>query len=157
MKKKLLCGVFIIALLLCLYFVRTDRASGADPAAADGQADNTEQGPPPPRVLPDAAPDPEEAPAFIDGQYTLSMSSSIGTLTYYNQSDVRWADFLYGGRDPLHSYGCGPTALAMVVTSFTEHTLSPSDMAAWAADHNTGPPAMGRSTTSSSKAQPRSA
>lgn len=136
MKKKLLCGVFIIALLLCLYFVRTDRASGTDPAAADGQADNTEQGPPPPRVLPDAAPDPAEAPAFIDGQYTLSMSSSIGTLTYYNQSDVRWADFLYGGRDPLHSYGCGPTALAMVVTSFTEHTLSPSDMAAWAADHN---------------------
>ena len=80
MKKKLLCGVFIIALLLCLYFVRTDRASGADPAAADGQADNTEQGPPPPRVLPDAAPDPEEAPAFIDGQYTSCTEDAIRSI-----------------------------------------------------------------------------
>lgn len=135
MKKKLLCGIIMIALLICLYFAQTDRASGND-QAPDSQAADTEPEAAPQRVLPDAAPDPVEAPAVIDGQYTLSMSSSIGTLTYYNQSDVRWADFLYGGRDPLHSYGCGPTALAMVVTSFTEHTLSPADMAAWAADHN---------------------
>lgn len=125
MKKKLICGVLLIALLLCLPFAQIDLASGTDQTASD-----------PRRVLPDAAPDPAESPVVTDGQYTLSMSSSIGTLTYYNQSDIRWADYLYGGRDPLHSYGCGPTALAMVVSSFTGHSLTPADMAAWASEHN---------------------
>lgn len=107
----------LVALLLCMPFARLDLASGTL------------------RVLPAAAPDPEEPPAVTDGQYSLSLESSIGTLTYYNQSDSRWSDFLYGGQDPMHTYGCGPTVLAMAVSSFTEHSLLPSDMAAWAAQH----------------------
>nr|WP_300823928.1 C39 family peptidase [uncultured Schaedlerella sp.] len=85
---------------------------------------------------PDATPEPLENTAGSEGQYTLSLTSSIGTLTYYNQSDSRWADYLYGGSDPLSVYGCGPTVMAMIVNSFTEHTCQPPDMAAWAADNH---------------------
>lgn len=80
-----------------------------------------------------ATPEPLENTAASAGEYTLSLTSSIGTLTYYNQSDSRWANYLYGGTDPLAVYGCGPTVMAMLVNSFTENTCQPPDMAAWAA------------------------
>ena len=121
MKKKLICGVITLLFLVCAPFYRLDLASGE---------------PEPPKTLPAAAPDPEEIPVFKDGTYTLSLTSSVGLLTYYNQNDVRWADALYGGRDPIASYGCGPTALAMLVTSFTNQTYTPADMAYWAASNN---------------------
>lgn len=122
MKKRLLCGsvagILIIALLLCLPFSQIELASGTMKPALS---------------LPEAAPDPVEPPIVTDGQYSLSVESSIGILTYYNQSDSRWADYLYGGQDPLRKYGCGPTALAMIVSSFTNETLLPPEMADWAA------------------------
>ncbi len=112
MKKRLLCGsvagILIIALLLCLPFSQIELASGTMKPAL---------------VLPAAAPDPVEPPVVTDGQYSLSVESSIGILTYYNQSDSRWADYLYGGQDPL----------AMIVSSFTNQTLLPPEMADWAA------------------------
>lgn len=80
-----------------------------------------------------ATPEPLENTAASAGEFTLSLTTSIGTLTYYNQSDSRWANYPYGGSDPLAVYGCGPTVMAMLVTSFTEHTIQPPDMAAWAA------------------------
>lgn len=118
MRKKILCGILILAVLLCLPVTRFDLASGASLS------------------LPEAAPNPEDPPIVTDGCYSLTLKSSTGVLTYYNQSDARWADFLYGGQDPLHTYGCGPTVLAMIISSFTPHTYTPSDMAVWAADHN---------------------
>lgn len=55
------------------------------------------------------------------------------TLTYYNQKDEAWADSPYG-QDNIGTYGCGPTAMAMVVASLTEQKdLTPDAMAAWAA------------------------
>ncbi len=117
MKKKLICGILLLPLLWYMPFFRIDLASGA---------------PTPPKVLPEAAPDPEPAPVYSDGTYTLSITSSVGLLTYYNQTDSRWADLLYGGQDPVSGYGCGPTVLAMLVTSFTSQTYLPSDMANWA-------------------------
>ena len=123
MKKKLLYGALIgliaIASLLCMPFSRIDLASGTVRPA--------------PPALPDAAPDPVEAPVVTDGQYSLTVESSIGMLTYYNQSDARWAEHLYGGQDPLRKYGCGPTVLAMIVSSFTNQPLLPPEMADWAA------------------------
>lgn len=87
-------------------------------------------------VSANATPDPLMNFAAGAGEYTLSLTSSIGTLTYYNQSDARWANYLYGGSDPLAAYGCGPTALAMLVNSFTETSCQPPDIAAWAAANN---------------------
>ncbi len=132
MKKKLfygaIAGIAAITLLLCMPFSQIDLASGALRTAPS---------------LPDAAPDPIESPVVIDGQYSLTVESSIGMLTYYNQADARWADYLYGGQDPIKKYGCGPTVLAMIVSSFTNHTLLPSEMADWAADNHYWAPGGG--------------
>ncbi|MCI9615889.1 MAG: hypothetical protein HFG93_12170 [Dorea sp.] len=123
-------GVLILTLLLCMPFARIDLASGSVPTNP---------------ALPAVAPDPVETPALVDGQYSLVIKSSVGILTYYNQSDIRWADHLYGGQDPLKIYGCGPTALAMVVSSFTNHTITPPEMADWAAANNYWSPHSGTS------------
>lgn len=126
MKKKLLTGALLIALLWCAPFSQIDLISGAGACASPAL----------PQVLPEAAPDPEVPPVLNNGTYTLTIPSSVGLLTYYSQHDARWADSLYGGQDPITSYGCGPTVLAMLVTSFTGQTSLPSDMADWAAAHN---------------------
>lgn len=55
------------------------------------------------------------------------------TLTYYNQKDEAWAASPYGG-DQIGPYGCGPTAMAMVVSSLTQNPITPADMASWAAN-----------------------
>lgn len=69
--------------------------------------------------------------------------SAVGALTYYNQNDKRWANSTYGGKDSIAVYGCGPTALAMIVTSFTEKTMTPADMAKWAYSHHYWVPGSG--------------
>ena len=53
-------------------------------------------------------------------------------LVYFNQSDPEWADKPYGS-DPIGRYGCGPTAMAMVVSSLCDEPVTPSEMAALAA------------------------
>lgn len=68
------------------------------------------------------------------GENTV-VSCTMGLLTYYNQADPRWADFLYGPSDPMRSHGCGPAALAMIVTSYTGTVLTPPEAAQWASDH----------------------
>lgn len=78
----------------------------------------------------------ETAPIFQDGKYSLSIPSSIGIITYYNQTDARWGSTMYGGNDPISIYGCGPTVLSMLVSSFTEQEITPDAMAAWARDNH---------------------
>ncbi len=119
MKKKLFLGLLLVLLLLYAPTYKLNLKSDDS-----GQASSPTQ---------DAAPAP---PPLQDGQYKLSLTTSIGTLTYYNQSDVRWANAPYGASDPIASYGCGPTALAMLVSSFTEQTMQPPDMAQWAASNH---------------------
>lgn len=65
--------------------------------------------------------------------YTAMLDTSMGPMLYYNQGDKRWADFLYGGSDPMKKYGCGPTAVSMVINSFTSESVTPPDLANWSA------------------------
>lgn len=85
-----------------------------------------------------AAPDTSEkmqpTPTVMYGENTF-VPCTTGLLTYYNQSDPRWADFLYGPKDPMAAFGCGPTALAMVVSSYTSTRITPPEMAVWASDN----------------------
>ncbi len=90
----------------------------------------------PPAVSPQIQIPKEQHAVFENGMYTLSMPSSIGLLTYYNQTDVRWANSIYGGTDSISLYGCGPTALAMIVSSFTNQEMTPDVMAVWARENN---------------------
>jgi len=67
----------------------------------------------------------------LNGQERLTGGNV--TLTYYNQKDDAWATSPYGG-DQIGPYGCGPTAMAMVVSSLTQNPITPAEMASWAAN-----------------------
>ena len=58
---------------------------------------------------------------FTDGQTPV---------VYYNQLDERYASRPYG-TDNIGGYGCGPTAMAIVVSSLTSDTVDPVEMAKW--------------------------
>ena len=55
-------------------------------------------------------------------------------VVYYNQLDERYADKPYG-TDRIGKSGCGPTAMAIVVSSLTDDMVDPSEMAEWAYQH----------------------
>lgn len=104
-------------------------------------------------TAPDPEPEPEEPPAdtdsvlaqpelappgeildplisdliFREGQEVLTGGGV--DVAYFNQTDEARAEQKYGS-DPLATHGCGPTALAMAVSSLTEETVDPEDMAA---------------------------
>lgn len=50
-------------------------------------------------------------------------------VIYFNQTDEAREAQKYGS-DPLATHGCGPTAMAMAVSSLTGETVDPADMAA---------------------------
>lgn len=52
-------------------------------------------------------------------------------VVYYNQLDKRYAGKPYG-TDDIGTYGCGPTCMAMVVSSLANETVDPAEMARWA-------------------------
>lgn len=56
-------------------------------------------------------------------------------VVYFNQLDKRWADKPYGPRDTIGVSGCGPTSLAMVVSTLTGTTVDPVSMSKWAYDN----------------------
>lgn len=53
-------------------------------------------------------------------------------VVYFNQADKRWGSERYGRTGTIASSGCGPTALAMVVSTLSNRAVNPSDMAIWA-------------------------
>ena len=63
-----------------------------------------------------------EGVVFTDG---------VTQVTYYNQLDSRWANSPYG-TDNIGGYACGPTSMAIVVSSLTSETVDPPHMAQWA-------------------------
>lgn len=70
-----------------------------------------------------------------DFVYSVMLDTAAGPMLYYNQGDSRWGDFPYGGTDPMKAYGCGPTVVAMLVNSFTPNSVTPVEIAQWAADN----------------------
>lgn len=55
-------------------------------------------------------------------------------IVYYNQTDSRWADEPYGS-DNIGGYGCGPTAMAMAVSTLTDADVDPAQMAQYCVEH----------------------
>ncbi len=90
---------------------------------------------PPPETAKAPAPSLPEVPAgpsavtltWAEGQELLS--GGAVPLVYYNQSDPAWAKRRFGN-DPIDAYGCGPTAMAMVVSTLTGKAVDPAEMAA---------------------------
>lgn len=52
-------------------------------------------------------------------------------VVYFNQLDDRYANKPYG-TDNIGGYGCGPTSMAIVVSSLTGDIVDPVEMSAWA-------------------------
>lgn len=67
-----------------------------------------------------------------DGREILT--GGIYPVVYFNQKDEAWTDQPYGS-DDIGTYGCGPSAMAMVVASLTEEETDPALMAQWAVDN----------------------
>lgn len=86
-------------------------------------------------------PEPVDIPQ--EGIYDVMLDSVCGPLTYYNQTDARWGNYLYGGQDPLSIYGCGPTVMAMLITSLTGNHVLPTDLARWASANKSWSPGEG--------------
>lgn len=61
----------------------------------------------------------------------IRFSDGATQVVYYNQLDKRYASKPYG-TDNIGTYGCGPTCMAMVVSSLTNETVDPAEMARWA-------------------------
>jgi hypothetical protein len=76
-------------------------------------------------------------------QFTENSGGSVSSLgsviftdgatevVYFNQLDERYASKPYG-TDHIGGYGCGPTAMAIVVSSLTDSVVDPVEMAEWA-------------------------
>lgn len=58
-------------------------------------------------------------------------TDGVTPVVYYNQLDERYAGRPYG-TDDIGGYGCGPTSMAMVVSSLSSDTVDPVEMAEWA-------------------------
>lgn len=52
-------------------------------------------------------------------------------VIYYNQTDPQYANQPFG-TDKIITHGCGPTAMAMVVSTMTDRPMDPAQMAKWA-------------------------
>ena len=80
--------------------------------------------------------DMEAKPGSDGNSYDAAiLDTSMGPMYYYNQGDTRWSSYLYGGSDPMLQYGCGPTAAAMLISSFTNdgEAITPVTIADWSA------------------------
>ena len=55
-------------------------------------------------------------------------------VVYYEQTDPQWRDMPYGS-DTIGKYGCGPTVMAMAVSTLSGYDVDPGEMADWAGKH----------------------
>ncbi len=132
------------------YLGRTaDRLGREAAAAADRAAARLQE------LLTPPEPEPEEDLQLVDDTeiappprspavYTVTalesrdgreyLTGGTQEFIYYNQTDALWAEEKYGS-DRLGGYGCGPAAMAMVVSSLTQFDMDPVLMAQHCVDH----------------------
>ena len=61
----------------------------------------------------------------------VRFTDGVTEVVYFNQLDQRYANQPYG-TDNIGGYGCGPTAMSIVVSSLTDEIVDPAAMAKWA-------------------------
>lgn len=78
--------------------------------------------------------DPEEIIPKIYGSsqiITKENAEYIGDFVYFNQADSAWNQNGYR----IASAGCGPTSMAVVISSLTDQWVTPIDTAIWGYEH----------------------
>lgn len=61
----------------------------------------------------------------------VRFTDGVTEVVYFNQLDQRYANQPFG-TDNIGGYGCGPTAMSIVVSSLTDEIVDPIAMAKWA-------------------------
>jgi len=67
----------------------------------------------------------------VDGEVLTGGSWEV---VYYGQTDPQWRDMPYGS-DTIGKFGCGPTVMAMAVSTLSGHEVDPGEMARWAGEN----------------------
>jgi hypothetical protein len=60
----------------------------------------------------------------------ITFMDGATAVVYFNQLDARYVNQPYG-TDKIGTHGCGPASLAIVVSSLTDRTVDPVEMAEW--------------------------
>ena len=69
-----------------------------------------------------------------DGFSGYEITEGSTAVMYYSQYDSRWKDSAYGS-STIGKSGCGPTSMAMVISSLTNTTLDPVQMCNWSSSN----------------------
>lgn len=70
------------------------------------------------------------------------LTGGVVELVYFNQGEEPWASAFFGP-DPIRGFGCGPTAMSMVVSTLTDQVVDPARMAQLAAQQGYCAPGSG--------------
>lgn len=81
-----------------------------------------------PSVATELEPEDSSVTKFTKEGELETLSGGLVDLIYYNQGEEPWASGRYGP-DPISGYGCGPTAMAMIVSSLSGELVNPIEMA----------------------------
>jgi len=73
----------------------------------------------------------DEAMTGIPSLGDVTFLDGATEVIYFNQLDERYCNEPYG-TDHIGGYGCGPTAMSIVVSSLTSDTVDPVEMSEWA-------------------------
>lgn len=70
---------------------------------------------------------------YYDTDYgDLVFSDAATPVVYFNQTDARWGNKMYSKTGTIGTSGCGPTALAIAVSSLTDRRVDPLELSNWA-------------------------
>lgn len=76
-------------------------------------------------------------PDFVEGsnRYYEGVTFTDGRreVVYYSQFDERWAGVMYGSSSTIGQAGCGPTSMAIVISTLTGKPHDPLELAGWSA------------------------
>lgn len=61
----------------------------------------------------------------------LTLTSGQTEVIYYSQLDRRWSDVMYGQYHTIGEAGCGPTAMAIIISTLTGQMHDPMELANW--------------------------
>jgi len=79
----------------------------------------------------------KSAPVKIACTGDGTASSYVDGFAIFNQNDPQWADKIYGGSTTIGEAGCGPSAMAMIITALTGNNVTPYDTATYGAANGT--------------------
>lgn len=83
-----------------------------------------------------------KATRFATRQGYEVLTGGAVELIYFNQGEEPWADAPFGS-DPISGYGCGPTAMSMVVSTLGTEVTDPEQMAKIACNEGYWAPGSG--------------